>query len=79
MARLAGIPRDVVRAARKHLAGLEQQLRRTGAQDDLFGSATAAPPAADALRRELAGLEPDKLSPREAMEALYRLKDIADD
>jgi DNA mismatch repair protein MutS len=79
VAHLAGIPKDVVRAARKHLSGLEQQLRPAGAQDDLFGGAAAAASAGDALRRELAALEPDKLSPREAMEALYRLKDIADD
>ncbi len=78
VAHLAGIPKDVVRAARKHLAELEQQLRPAGSQNDLFTAAT--PPAeADALRRELAALEPDKLSPREAMEALYRLKDIADE
>jgi DNA mismatch repair protein MutS len=77
VAHLAGIPKDVVRAARRHLAELEKQLHPAGTQDDLFNAAPAAPE--DALRRSLAALEPDKLSPREAMEALYRLKDIADD
>ena len=77
VAHLAGIPKDVVRAARRHLAELEKHLRPAGTQDDLFNATPAAPE--DALRRTLAALEPDKLSPREAMEALYRLKDIADD
>jgi len=79
VAHLAGIPKDVVRAARKHLADLEKQLRPSGAGDDLF-SAPAAPAAPeDVLRRELAALDPDKLSPREALEALYRLRNLADD
>jgi DNA mismatch repair protein MutS len=78
VAHLAGIPKEVVRAARRHLAELEKQLRPAGAQDDLFAAA-AEPAAEDALRRELAALEPDKLSPREALEALYRLKGLADE
>ena len=78
VAHLAGIPKDVVRAARRHLAELEKQLRPAGAQDDLF-AAPGAPPPEDALRHELAAIDPDKLSPREAMEALYRLKGIADE
>jgi DNA mismatch repair protein MutS len=77
VAHLAGIPKEVVRAARRHLAELEKQLRPAGAQDDLFAAPRVA--SEDALRRELALLDPDKLSPREAMEALYRLKGIADE
>jgi DNA mismatch repair protein MutS len=77
VAHLAGVPKEVVRAARKYLAELEKQLRPAGAQDDLF--AALSPASEDKLRRELAAIEPDKLSPREAMEALYRLKDLADD
>jgi DNA mismatch repair protein MutS len=79
VAHLAGIPKEVVRAARRHLAELEKQLRPPTAQDDLFAAAAAAAPPDDALRRELSALEPDKLSPREALEALYRLKGLADD
>jgi DNA mismatch repair protein MutS len=79
VAHLAGIPREVVRAARKHLAELEKPLRPAGSQHDLFSPGAAAAPAEDALRRELAALDPDKLSPREAMEALYKLKDLADE
>ncbi|MND03120.1 DNA mismatch repair protein MutS [compost metagenome] len=68
-----------MRAARKHLSELEKQLPPAGAQDDLFAPRESNAPAEDALRGELAALDPDKLSPREAMEALYRLKDLADE
>ncbi|MBP7623211.1 MAG: hypothetical protein KA763_04505 [Xanthomonadales bacterium] len=37
-----------------------------------FGLFDATPPALDALR----ALDPDALSPREALEALYRLKSL---
>ncbi len=81
VAHLAGIPKEVVRAARRHLAELERQLRPGSAQPDLF--AAAAPPAAreepDALRQALDAIKPDELSPREALEALYRLKQARDE
>jgi DNA mismatch repair protein MutS len=80
VAHLAGIPKDVVRAARRHLAELETHLRPAGAQADLF----AAPaPAAAAVEphpalEALQALEPDTLSPREALDALYRLRGLLD-
>jgi DNA mismatch repair protein MutS len=78
VAHLAGIPREVVRAARKHLAELESQLRHASAQPDLFSSAApAAAPAANALRDALDAIEPDGMSPRDALEALYALKKLA--
>ena len=80
VAHLAGIPKDVVRAARRHLGELEQQLRAPSDQPDLFSTpAPAEPPADDALRDALDAITPDELSPREALEALYRLKKLADD
>ena len=36
----------------------------------------AAPPAAAPLREALASLDPDAMSPREALEALYRLRGL---
>ncbi len=80
VAHLAGIPKEVVRAARRHLAQLEAQLRATSSQPDLFHA--AAPPAqspANAALDALAALAPDEMSPKEALEALYRLKKLADD
>ena len=82
VAHLAGIPKDVVRAARRHLAELESQLRPASAQPDLFGapaaaeSATARPhPALEAL----AALDPDAMSPKQALEALYALRKRLDE
>ena len=45
----------------------------------LFAAAPDAPPPTDPLAEALAALEPDALSPREALEALYGLKRLADE
>ena len=78
VAHLAGVPKDVVRAARRHLSELEKQLRPRGAQPDLFARPGAEPPAppTPAALVALDALKPDELSPREALEALYRLKKL---
>jgi DNA mismatch repair protein MutS len=79
VAHLAGIPKEVVRAARRHLAELEKQLRPASEQADLFAAASAPQPVAeDALREALDAITPDELSPKEALEALYRLKKLND-
>ena len=76
VAQLAGVPKAVIQRARRILQQLEEASRAGGAQADLF--ARPAPeepePAADALRDALAQVDPDALSPREALELLYRLK-----
>ena len=82
VARLAGVPREVIAAARRYLSALERrdhELQPPGPQADFgFGAlpaaAPVAPPAADLVSAELAALDPDVLTPREALEALYRLK-----
>jgi DNA mismatch repair protein MutS len=76
VAQLAGVPKAVIQRARRILQQLEEASRAGGAQADLFArSAPAeAEPAADALREALAQVNPDELSPREALELLYRLK-----
>ena len=75
VAHLAGIPKDVVRAARKHLVLLETHLRPAGAQPDLFATAPAAePPAPHPVLEALAEADPDKLTPREALDLLYDLR-----
>jgi DNA mismatch repair protein MutS len=80
VAALAGVPKPVIRSARKYLQLLEEQSLTRGGQDDLFagpGKAEAEPAAEpDALRDALAALNPDELSPREALELLYRLKKL---
>ncbi|HSG91250.1 MAG TPA: DNA mismatch repair protein MutS [Pseudomonadales bacterium] len=83
VARLAGVPEAVIAAARDKLAELEQGSITVGApaQDDLFARPAAAQaaetPAADPLRLALETADPDSLTPREALELLYRLRDLA--
>jgi DNA mismatch repair protein MutS len=77
VARLAGMPAAIVRQARAALDALEAQQRHTDAQVDLFAAPpVAATPTPSALEDALADLDPDSLSPREALDALYRLKKI---
>src|SRR6266568_3320863 len=77
VAQLAGVPKAVIRNARRYLQMLEDSRLTGGGQSDLFagGKSEPEPPAEpDALRDALAAANPDELSPREALELLYRLK-----
>jgi len=78
VAALAGVPKEVIRRARKYLELLEESAVSRGGQDDLFAKTkTVEPePAVDPLREALGGVNPDELSPREALELLYRLKKL---
>ena len=84
VAELAGVPKKVVRAAKKHLAELEQATpETTSPQLGLFeapspASAEPAEPEPDRLREQLATLDCDALSPREALSVLYELKGLLD-
>jgi DNA mismatch repair protein MutS len=75
------MPGAVVRQARSTLESLEQREAAARLQVDLFSQATdqQAPQgaAASAVMGLLEQLQPDALSPREALQALYRLKDAA--
>ena len=77
VARLAGMPTAVVNQARHVLGALEAQAEQSHAQVDLF----ALPPEKEdegpnPLEAAIADIDPDALSPREALEALYRLKSL---
>jgi DNA mismatch repair protein MutS len=76
VAALAGVPRGVIRQAKKYLQLLEDSSLARGNQDDLFSRKTEAEPepALDPLREEMLRVNPDELTPREALELLYRLK-----
>ena len=78
VAALAGVPKPVIRQAQKILETLEQQSLERGGQNDLFSNSKAeeAAPEADALREALQAVNPDDLTPREALEMLYRLKKL---
>jgi DNA mismatch repair protein MutS len=82
VAKLAGLPAAVVERARIVLAELEASDRAAPARkliDDLplFSVARNAPPPADPLHDAMQALDPDTLTPKEALEALYRLKGLA--
>jgi DNA mismatch repair protein MutS len=78
VARLAGMPAQLVRQARATLEALECQQRSGQAQVDLFAPppAAASAPEPSALESALAAIDPDALTPREALDALYRLKSL---
>ena len=78
VAKLAGVPKQVIQIAEDKLHGLERtddtrsldsQLAAP-AQSDLFNKQPNYAPIVTLLR----GLEPDQLTPREALDLLYQLK-----
>ena len=80
VAALAGLPKTTVQQARRRLAELEQRGRESHASE-MAPQALDAPqqfglftPASSAAQEALAALDPDELTPRQALEALYRLK-----
>ncbi len=78
VAKLAGLPPSVVKRARQVLASLEAT-RSSSSLDalPLFSYEPREPPSApppDELRAALMALDPDAMSPRDALEALYKLK-----
>lgn len=85
VAQLAGVPNTVIRRARSMLQELEAR-SHTNEQLDLFASnlvltastpATEEPSASVALCEELEQLDVDQLTPRQALDLLYELKDKA--
>jgi DNA mismatch repair protein MutS len=78
VAKLAGMPAGLVRQARTTLEALEAERVSRQAQVDLFAAPGVVEEAAAAgptrLETAVATLDPDRLAPREALEALYRLK-----
>jgi DNA mismatch repair protein MutS len=79
VARLAGMPAAVVNHARHALAALETQQTLSREQVDLFEAPPATEaPAASAVEAAVAALNPDALSPREALDTLYALKKLGE-
>lgn len=85
VARLAGLPAPVIRRAKEILQQLESAgMGSVPSELPLFAALSASEPqeesgedapAPDALRMYLASINPDALSPREALDVLYRLKE----
>lgn len=88
VAKLAGLPVSVVERSKQVLSQLEEQDRRSPAESlidelPLFASLTAPAPSApagfaepDPVSVALEAINPDDMTPREALEALYRLKTL---
>jgi DNA mismatch repair protein MutS len=83
VAALAGIPRSVIAQARCYLSELERErdaLRTSSspqAELPLFvGVGSAAPPAPSAALEALRAIDPNSLSPREALDLLFRLQQL---
>ncbi len=77
VARLAGVPGAVLQRAQKHLLRLEAGAARQLAdvpQLSLFSPS----PEPSALQRHLNELDPDALSPRDALQQLYALKALSE-
>jgi DNA mismatch repair protein MutS len=76
VAALAGVPGAVIRAARRYLQDLEHRSLQRDGHADLF----ATPPAPEAERHPaldlLESVNPDELTPRDALELLYRLRKL---
>ncbi|MES9898923.1 MAG: DNA mismatch repair protein MutS [Sedimenticola sp.] len=82
VAALAGVPRSIIERARQRLRELEQSAQQHADQQvsqlSLFSSEPVVEktePALDALRE----IDPDDLSPKEALDTLYRLKGLQQD
>jgi DNA mismatch repair protein MutS len=79
VAKLAGVPLSVVARAREVLDKLEREPGSPTRLDDLPLFAAVRPPATSEPSKvdaALAAIDPDDLTPREALAALYRLKSL---
>lgn len=92
VAKLAGLPNRALKAAQKHLNDLENQAAANRSQLDIFSTMPSENGAeeeekeqeiepvnnlqANELAEALAQIQPDNLTPREALDALYRLKEM---
>ena len=77
VAKLAGIPTPVLNHARHVLQALESKQSESQSQVDLFNVPAALEiETSSALESALTALNPDNLSPKEALEALYSLKKL---
>ncbi len=79
VAQLAGIPKSVVASAKRKLTQLENnQLQQSEHQPDMFAANAVTEevplhPAIEALE----SIQPDDLTPKQALELLYKLKEVS--
>ncbi|HEY0666346.1 MAG TPA: DNA mismatch repair protein MutS [Gallionella sp.] len=82
VAALAGVPADVIKAAKRQLLKLEQHSAAQNPQGDLFaagpafGMGEAPEPEEHPLVSAMRDVQPDELSPKAALEKIYQLKKL---
>jgi DNA mismatch repair protein MutS len=76
VAALAGVPPDVIKRARAYLRALEAQRPSLPEHPQAQLPLNLAGDAGYSLRNALEEIDPDELSPREALDMIYRLKKI---
>jgi len=77
VASLAGVPRDVIRRAKTYLKTLEsQQAEMTNNPQGQLNLSMDEPLEQNPILEAVDALDPDSMSPREALAALYKLKDL---
>ncbi|MGZ5175312.1 MAG: DNA mismatch repair protein MutS [Burkholderiales bacterium] len=81
VAQLAGVPGTVIRAARRRLAELEEQGYNASPQRDLFAPDAPVPaePSQHPSLELLRSADPDAMTPREALDLLYLLRQKLDE
>jgi DNA mismatch repair protein MutS len=75
VAALAGVPRAAIERARGYLETLERQRETAPAASPQAQLDLAPPPAPHPMLEQLAAVDPDSLTPREALALLYELKE----
>ena len=76
VAALAGIPKSVVASAKRKLTQLEKKNVDAGPQVDMFVAEDVPEAPLHPVVSELEILDPDDLTPKQALEALYKLKSL---
>ena len=78
VAQLAGVPRSVIKNAKQRLALLEQQSHSKDSMQAELPLITESP-SNHPIVEKLEEINPDNLSPKQALEVLYQLKELEDD
>jgi len=78
VAALAGVPPQVIKRAKGFMATLESQQQHIS-ESPQVQLPLSAPSEDDPLREQLQNIDPDSLSPKDALDTLYKLKKLSDD
>ncbi len=78
VAKLAGLPQDVIKRAGQILKTLEKSDQKSHIENlPLFSSHIPDDPQISKVEESLSEINPDSLSPKDALDLIYKLKDLA--